>query len=100
MYPNMTNTQKLQDSEPVIRKSTVMMQDPCIRPKYRSSPINTHSLASIPSKNVGSLFDLIPETQRQQCLCDNKSPLPYLGLVILCLLGFSDADRRFLAKKL
>jgi len=41
MYPNMANTQKLQDIEPVIIKSTVMMRDPCIRPKFRSSPTNT-----------------------------------------------------------
>jgi len=59
-----------------------------------------YSLASIPRKNVGTLFDLIPETHRKQCLCDNKLPLPYLGYVISCLLGFSYADWKFLAKKL
>jgi len=59
-----------------------------------------YSLVSIPRKNVGTLFDLIPETQRKQYLCDNKSPIPYLGHVISCLLGFSDTDWKFLAKKL
>jgi len=59
-----------------------------------------HSLAIIQRKNVGTLFDRIPETQRKQCLCDNKLLLPYLGHVILCLLGFTDADWKFLAKKL
>jgi hypothetical protein len=59
-----------------------------------------YSLASIPRKNIGTLFDLIPESQRKQCLCDNKLPLPYLRHVISGLVCFSDADWKFLAKKL
>jgi hypothetical protein len=37
--PKYSKYSKTQDSEPIIRNSTVMMQDSFIRPKFRSSPI-------------------------------------------------------------
>jgi hypothetical protein len=69
----MANGQKLQDSKHDMRECTFIIQDQSIRPKFRSSPTNTHiTLPVFPRNNVGSLFDLIHETQKEQCPCDKK----------------------------
>jgi hypothetical protein len=49
-------------------KGIVMMQDPSIRPKFRSSLTNslTLHLPVFPNSNAGSLFDLVQETRSEQ----------------------------------
>jgi hypothetical protein len=53
--------QTLPVSERVMSRGIVMMQDPSIRPKFRS-PMNSKqpyvTLPTFPNNNVGSLFDL------------------------------------------
>jgi hypothetical protein len=67
--------QKLPNNGRAMNRGIVMMQDPSIGPKFRSSPTNslTHvTLPIFPNNNAGSLFNLVQETQTEQRPCDKK----------------------------